>query len=291
MFNNSQQALDFVHEYSKQLCLALPQVEEVSTADDLLLRVRAVEGHTFNISLQPLVDQMREIPGEAVEDELLYYLCKQVNESLGYKNIWPTDISVIFPLIQNTPFIHGLTDQQSDEIIYRGFEGDLWICYGLCRENQLHYLTHEQLKYTLNVAAEDLHSLALENLQRVQDQNAKIDRLNEDVWQLSHSIRYGDDASVILLGGVWQSIIENFDMQKIVLTMPRADCVLFCDAGNEASVNHLRQMTDEFYQKADEPLSRFLFWWNPDDTVWQTTPWISLIERLEMCPSISLPQI
>lgn len=276
LFSSNQDALEFVHEYAKQACLVLHQVEDVCIVNEMELTVKAVEGHTFTIPLQPLLEQ-----GRMNDAELVYYFEKKVNEALGYKYIWPSDVSMIYPVMKNTAFIHGLSDVQSNEIIYQGYEGDLWVCYGVYKEGQLHYLTHEQLKYTLGIEAENLHALALENLEAVQSRNAKAGALFDPVWRMAHEVKYADDAGMLLLTSLWQGVMAESGMENIAVSVPHADCVLFCDARNEAAMKALRQKTEQFYGESDEPLSKFIFWWNPEGLYWQTSRFVDLDERLK----------
>ncbi|VAW57889.1 hypothetical protein MNBD_GAMMA11-2003 [hydrothermal vent metagenome] len=281
MFGSSDEALEFVHEYASQVCLSLYQVESVEVINAMELTVKAVEGHIFTIPLEPLQQQIDQLQGESLtDDELLYYFGKKVNEALGYTNIWPTDIALVYPVIKSTAFIHGLSDKQAEEIIYQGYEGDLWICYGVYKEGQLHCLTHEQLKYTLGIEIENLHSIALDNLDTAQAQNAKAGPLYDPVWQMSHENHYADDAGALLHASFWQSMFEELKWPSMAMAVPHADCVLFCDADNTQAMDALQQTTEQVYHEADEPLSRFVFWWNPENLCWQTSRFVNMEQRL-----------
>ena len=267
-----QQAFEYVHDYAKQACLALPQVAEVTIVNDMELTVKAVEGHTFKIPLYELMKQAEQAGASGFSDaELLYYLAKKVNAALGYNDIWPTDAANIYPVIKNLAFIHALNTDETKPVLFQPFLGDLWLCYAVYRENTLHYLKDEHIKYTLHIKKQDLHTLALDNLSAAQSQNAKLNSIGGPVWQLSHEIKYADDASMLLMSSIWQTIIDELKLREIVVAVPNADSVIFCDAKDEQAVTALRQTCQQIHTDSAEPLSKSLFWWNPDAQTWQTS--------------------
>ncbi|MDH5179618.1 MAG: DUF1444 family protein [Gammaproteobacteria bacterium] len=272
MFSDSQQALDFVHEYAKQVCLTLPQVEDVTIENDMELTVKAVEGHTFIVPLQPLQDKINNNPHDDFNDEsLIYYLTKRINESLGYKDIWPVDLPNIYPVIKNTAFIHENDTAEENRPLFQPLAGDLWVCYAVFKEGRLHYINSEHVKFTFRIGNNELHTLALNNLHNAQAGNAKAGAIHHPVWQLAHEVKYADDAGVLLLPYLWDELKSEAGMQDIVVSIPHADCVLFCDANDDAAVAHLKETTHQIYEQADQPLSTCLFWWNPDIPKWQTS--------------------
>ncbi len=285
MLYNDQGSFDIVHEYSKQACLALRQVEDVCIVNEMELTVTAVEGHTFTIPLMPLhekISAMQDVDEAISDEDIIYYFGKKVNEALGYKHIWPTDVMGIYPIMKNTAFIHGLSDAQRKEVVHQGFEGDLWICYGLYRDAEMHYLTHEQLKYTLGLATEDLHPVALENLERVQIENVQVEIVYPSIWHITHDVKYADDAGTLLFGSFWQGALSEFDVQSIAVTVPHADCILLCDASDQKAMDELRPITEKIYSEADDPLSKCIYWWNPENHYWQTNRYMSILDRLKM---------
>jgi len=253
-----QQAQDYVHGYVKQMCSSLEQVSSVIIEKERELTITTTEGHTFKLHLQELQEHILDKSTPEYSDaDIYYYLARKVNAALGYSTVWPIDRPCIYPVIKNTAFIHSLNRELPDErLLFQPMIADLWCCYAVFRDNTFHYITEAHLKYTLHLNKQDLHLLALSNLDNVQNNNAKTEAIPEPLWQITHEAQYADDAGVLLLPQFWEGMKKYLNTPHLAASVSTANCLLFCDANNEEAMLALKQTGQQIYNDANEPLSK-----------------------------------
>jgi hypothetical protein len=139
-----------------------------------------------------------------------------------------------------------------DSPVERPFEGNLLILYGRDLDTHYQLVSQKELR-ALNLTADELHAIAVENLSTTE----KEIRLHkgENFWFV---ICDGNlEASLLLHTGIWDYVQEQVG-GDVLCSVPGRD-LLLVSGTSKAEVTALKKKTCEAIEVVDRPLSMKLF--------------------------------
>lgn len=253
--------------FSKRVCLLLNTVNAVQVVGPLVLRVSLSDGRLQHVSLEslwPLYRHGRDYPEKYIQRHLEAQLLQNQDD----RRLRAGDVSRIYPVVQNNRFVHALRRRKplfgvaNYPVIFEPFIMNLWLCYAVQRGERLQYFDEKQLKTQLRLNKPALHHTAMSNLSLNQSDSVELTPLAERLWCITNASAYGNNACALLMPQIWERLIAEQGINRLMVAAPSFDQLLVCDGHDRAALEQLNQRARSLYEGASEGLSKSVFKWH-----------------------------
>jgi len=127
--------------------------------------------------------------------------------------------------------------------------GDLWIVYAVDQSETISTLSYDSMM-AADVAEDELHALAVENLQRILPE---VERHGDGPWfMLTAGTNYV--ASLLLFDRMWDQLADAVD-GRIVATVPSRDVLLFTGSQSASGLSAIRDRSIEIVNSGPHAIS------------------------------------
>jgi uncharacterized protein YtpQ (UPF0354 family) len=214
------------------------------------LQIESATGRQITVYLENLWIQCRNSMGERsdVFERHLAALASAMEPDDGP----PAGKDNLIAIVKDHEYL-ALSHGNRDPVVREHLAGDLWIVYALDLPSATQALAESTMK-KLNIAPEELRSLAIGNLRRILPD---IERHGGGPWYM---LTAGGDytASLLLLEDVWEQLKESVE-GDIVVAVPSRDVVLFTGSRSKEGIETIKRKAQNIHQTGDHVVSQTLF--------------------------------
>jgi uncharacterized protein YtpQ (UPF0354 family) len=244
---------------------------------DRLLEKRCTKDEFFLLYYKLLQERLPGASIEFVGESVLRIVNKDQKESTTYlDNLWlkysngdedraeliqkyvrmATSLSSGTTVVTRQNIVPMIKDQQYIQMFKSGTKpmiehlcGDLWIVYAIDESETISTLSYDSM-VAAAVAEEELHPLAVENLERILPE---VECHGDGPWFL---LTAGSNyvASLLLFDGMWDKLAETVD-GHIVATVPTRDVLMYTGSQSASGLSAIRERSVEIASSGAHAIS------------------------------------